>query len=82
MNVAQVEVCRINENAIAFFSGDFEAPQRRLCKCISHCQTLVGVIARGAEIVVRRNQQNAWPSAIETDNRAVAELTAIETDVV
>src|SRR5947207_8389782 len=82
MNVAQVEVCRVDQHAISFFSSDVKSPQGRLCESVFYRDTLVGIVAARAKTVIRCNQQDTWSSAIETNDRAVAELSAIETDIV
>src|SRR5215217_5649998 len=82
VDVAQIKFRCVYQHATAFFSGDFEAPQCRLRKRITDCETLVIVVTDRAEVVVRRDQQHAWASAIKTNDCAVTELTTVETDVV
>src|SRR5687767_341937 len=82
VNIAKVEVGRVNQHTSALFSGDFETPQRRLRERVFYCEPFVGVVAAGAERVIRRDEQYAWSTAIETHDRAVAKLTTIEPDVV
>ena len=74
MNVAQIKVGRVNQHASAFLGCDFETPQRRFGKRVFHCEPFIRVIAVRAKTVVRRDEQHAWSTAIETHDRAVAEL--------
>src|SRR6185369_16983309 len=82
VDVTQIKSRRVNQHPITFLSGNFEAPQCRLRKRISNCESFVCVVTDRAEVVVRRDQQDSWYSAVKTDDSTVAELTAIETDVV
>src|SRR5689334_17238185 len=82
MNVAKEKVRGVDEHTSAFFRGDFKAPERRLRERVFHCVTFVRVVGDGAKIIVRRDEQHAWTTAIEAHDRAGAELTAIESDVV
>src|SRR5688572_15932443 len=82
MNVAQVKRSGVDQDASLFFCCDFEAPQRRLGKRVFHCISLVCVVAERAEPVVACDEQHTRAAAIETDDGAVAELSAVEPDVV
>src|SRR5947207_4374430 len=82
MNIAQVECCRVNEHAISFFSSDVKSPQGRFCESVFYGDTFVGIVADRAKIVIRCDQQDTWSTAIETHDRAVAELSTIETNLV
>src|SRR6185503_6726113 len=82
MNVTQVKVCSIHQNASAFFGNDIESPQGRFGKGIFDGKTFVRIVCRRAKVVVRRHQQNSRPHSIESNDHAVAELPTIEADVV
>src|SRR5205085_3021280 len=82
MNVAKVEVRRVNQDAIPFFGRDLESPQRRFSECVFYCDALIGIVADRAKVVIRRDQQDSWSTPIKTHDRAVAELSAIEADIV
>lgn len=82
MNVAQKEVGGVDEYSIAFFGCDFKSPKSRFSERFFYRESLVLVVRRGAEIVVRSDEQDTWSNSIETHDCAVAELSAIETDVV
>src|SRR5688572_26803585 len=82
VNVAQIKIGRVHKHASALLGCDFETPQRGFSKRVFHRKPFIRVIAVRAKTIIRRDEQHAWSTAIETHDRAVAELTAIESDVV
>ena len=82
MCVAQIKTRGVDQRTIAVFGSDFKTPQRRFRKSVFHGAALVGIVAIGAKGVIRSRQQHAWPGSFKTHDVAIAELAAIQTDIV
>ena len=82
MRVAQVEAGGFHQDAAALFGGDIEAPQHGLREGLLDGALLVGAAADRAETVVRLHQQDLRPAALELDDAAAADLSAVEPQVV
>src|SRR5205809_792672 len=80
MLVAQKEVGRIDNDAIAFALLHFEAPDHRAGKRGLDRAALVRIVAQRAEARVLFDEQHLRTCALEADEARLPELRAIESD--
>src|ERR1700732_1530519 len=82
VGIAKKKISGVHQGAAVLFGGDREAPKSRLREGIVDGAELVGIVADGAIVQIRLNEQNLGAAALEAHDARIAELAAIEADVV
>src|SRR5271169_3977679 len=82
MGVAHEERGRVDQNPIVVFGCNLESPKNRLSERILNGPTLGGIVAAGAVAEIELLEKHSGADALELDDAAFAELTAIKADIV
>ncbi|MEZ4586362.1 MAG: hypothetical protein R2909_08190 [Gemmatimonadales bacterium] len=82
MPVPEHELGGVHQHRAVGFGFDLEAPEHGGRERLLHRRALGGIVAAGAEPVVRLSEQHAGADPVEADDPLAAELAAIEPDVV
>ena len=80
--VTQDKIGPVHKHRTVGFGLDLEAPDHRLRKRLLDRAPFVGIVALGAEAVVRLHHQQSGTDPVEPDDPGPGELAPVETDII